>query len=138
MLAINLVDKNEYLIKLKEQAESIGQSKPDEVYPFVRSIIRSINLNVKSEESWKIFETQFKAIHRGFMEYIASHYFELTVTELKVCALLKINLSSKEISTLLNLSTRTVEDHRLNIRKKLGLDKDVILNQFIATLQYIS
>jgi tetratricopeptide (TPR) repeat protein len=137
-LAINLVDKNEYLVKLKEQAESIGQAKPDEVYPFVRSIIRSINLNVKSEESWKIFESQFKAIHRGFMEYIATKYFDLTVMELKVCALLKINLSSKEISTLLNLSTRTVEDHRLNIRKKLGLDKDVNLNQFIATLQYIS
>src|SRR3989339_576379 len=98
----------------------------------------SINLNVKSEESWKIFETQFKAIHRGFMEYIASKYFDLTVMEMKVCALLKINLSSKEISTLLNLSTRTVEDHRLNIRKKLGLDKDVNLNQFIATLHYIS
>ncbi len=138
ILAINLVDKNEYLVKLKEQAESIGKAKTDEVYPFVRSIIRSINLNVKSEESWKIFETQFKAIHRGFMEYIASKYFDLTVTELKVCALLKINLSSKEISSLLNLSIRTVEDHRLNIRKKLAIDKDTNLNQFIATLQYIT
>src|SRR3989339_903372 len=137
-LAINLVDKNEYLVKLKEQAELIGQAKPDEVYPFVRSIIRSINLNVKSEGSWEIFETQFKAIHRGFMEFIASKYFDLTVMEMKVCALLKINLSSKEIASLLNLSIRTVEVHRLNIRKKLGLDKDVNLNQFIATLQYIS
>jgi tetratricopeptide (TPR) repeat protein/DNA-binding CsgD family transcriptional regulator len=135
-LAINLVDKNEYLIKLKEHAEQIGKAKPEEVGPMVRMIIRSININARGDEAWQVFETQFKAIHRGFIEFISSKYPSLTVTETKVCALLKINLSSKEISSLLNLSLRTVEDHRLNIRKKMGLDKDVNLNQYIAQLSY--
>lgn len=135
-LAINLVDKNEYLIKLKEQAESIGKVKPEEVGPLVRVIMRSINMNIRSEETWMVFETQFKAIHRGFMEFITAQYPELTVMEMKVCALLKINLSSKEISSMLNISVRTVEYHRLDIRKKLGIEKDVNLNQFIASLSY--
>ena len=135
-LAINLVDKNEYLMKLKEQAESIGKAKPDEVGPLVRMIIRSINVNARGEESWQVFETQFKAIHRGFMEFITAQYPDLIVTELKICTLLKINLSSKEISSLLNLSIRTVEDYRLKIRKKMGLDSEMNLNQYIASLNY--
>jgi AraC family transcriptional regulator, chitin signaling transcriptional activator len=55
--------------------------------------------------------------------------------EMKVCALLKINLSSKEISSLLNISLRTVEDHRMNIRRKMNLDKEVNLNQYMAKLK---
>jgi len=134
-LAINLVDKNEYLLKLKDEAELIGKANPSDVGPLVRMIIRSINVNARGEESWQVFETQFKAIHTGFMEFIATQYPELSGMEMKVCALLKINLSSKEISSMLNLSIRTVESHRLSIRKKLGLESDVNLNHYMSQLQ---
>ncbi len=137
-MAISMVDKNEYLLTLKEQAEAIGKSKPEDVGPMVRIIIRSINLNARGEESWQVFETQFKAIHRGFMEYLSSSYSELSIMELKVCSLLKINLSSKEMASILNISVRTIEDHRSNIRKKIGIDKDINLNQFITQINYKS
>ena len=133
-LAINLVDKNEFLMKLKEQAEEIGKAKPTEVGPLVRMITRSININARGEESWQVFETQFKAIHTGFMEYISSKYPDLTVMEMKVCTLLKINLSSKEIASMLNLGIRAIEDYRLNIRKKMNLEKSVNLAQYITQI----
>jgi tetratricopeptide (TPR) repeat protein len=136
VLALNLVDKNEYMMKLKEQAEELGKAKPELIMELTKNIARSIYVKLRSEDAWEAFEMHFKSIHRGFMEYMANLNLDLSVTELKVCALLKINLSSKEIASLLSLSLRTVEDHRLNIRRKLSLDTDVNLNQYIAGLKF--
>ena len=66
------------------------------------------------------------------MRMLSQRYPNLTPGELKVCALLKVNLSNKEIANLLSVSIRNVESHRYWIRKKMGLSSDVNLSVYLA------
>lgn len=85
-------------------------------------------------ETWDQFAQQFNTIHHDFYAKLVRSYSELTTTELKVCSLIKVGLSSKEIATLLCVSRRTVDSHRERIRKKFELPPRTSLSNFIASL----
>src|SRR5690606_23960093 len=100
----------------------------------VQHLLRQVQQNVVSEQQWQVFEEHFEQTHDEFITRIAQVYPSLSSMELKVCALLKLNISSKEIARLLSLSIRTINPHRLNIRKKLGLESTVRLGSYLASL----
>lgn len=136
-LAMQLVQKNEMLDELKKQIGDIARlgsgtsGGANELAPIIRQIETSRN----SENEWELFEQQFRALHPEFMDDMARRCPELSPTELKVCALMKINLSSKEIANILCSSVRTVEDHRYRIRTKLGLPKGENLGSWLARVK---
>lgn len=119
-LAMQLVQKNEFLDRIrtgiKELRDNGGSPKRFD------ALLREIESNMNAEGEWEVFDQQFRNIHQDFTDRLARAYPMLTPTELKVCALLKIDLSTKEIANLLCSSPRTVEDHRYKIRTKMGLD----------------
>lgn len=133
-LAMQLVQKNEMLDDLKRQIGGLAASRNGvsggggELAPIIRQIETSRN----SEKEWDVFEQQFRALHPEFIDEMARTCPELSPTELKVCALLKINLATKEIATILCSSVRTIEDHRYRIRAKLGLPKGESLGSYLA------
>jgi tetratricopeptide (TPR) repeat protein/DNA-binding CsgD family transcriptional regulator len=133
-LAMNLVEKNQFLDALKREMSSVVQEVDGAARPKVRSLLRQVEGNIGSEKEWKTFEAQFEKVHQGFIKELSQRYPELTRTELKVCALLKINMTTKEIADLLNSSVRTVETHRLRIRKKLVLPPDTNLSVYFASM----
>jgi DNA-binding CsgD family transcriptional regulator len=71
---------------------------------------------------WKAFEEEFEKVHPEFGSNISKKFPDLTPMELKLCALLRLNLNSRDISKLLSLSKRTIENHRHRIRQKLGIE----------------
>lgn len=109
-----------------------------EMLPAVHKSLQSIGDRFDSalldQGMWSAFEQQFQQLHSGFMETLVQRYPQLSTTEVKVCALLKMNMSSKEIGHILNVSLRSVETYRYNIRKKLGLAAQHSLAQCIAEL----
>jgi DNA-binding CsgD family transcriptional regulator len=94
-------------------------------------LLRQIETSRNSEQEWDVFESQFRALHPEFMDRMAQAHPDLSPTELKVCALLKINLATKEVANILCCSTRTIEDHRYRIRNKLKLAKGTSLVSYL-------
>lgn len=124
-LALHLVHKNEFLAEIRE---SVSQSADGD------DLVRRINEHVRSDKDWQQFEDQLNAMQGDFLNTLARRFPDVTLTERKVVTLMRLNLSSKAVASLLCLSVRTVENHRLSIRKKLGLINDVNLTTFLSSL----
>ena len=97
--------------------------------------MKLIALEEKDENSWEQFAIHFDEVHNRFLEKLKSTYPDLTPADLKLCAYLKMNLSSKEIAQYLHLSLKGVENGRYRLRKKLNLDSSINLSDFILSFQ---
>ncbi|MBE0637453.1 MAG: hypothetical protein IH598_02930 [Bacteroidales bacterium] len=97
----------------------------------IHGINKKINRSIDSEKQWEVFESHFENVHEEFLKRLRKNYPDLSPRELKLCAYLRLNISSKEIATLMNISLRGVEISRYRLRKKLQLDHDTNLTDFI-------
>ena len=130
-----IIKKNEFLMEMKEmlqtQKEQLGTRYPDKYYD---RLVQKIDENMSSQDDWKVFEANFERAHEQFMKTLTDKYPDLTSSDLRLCAFLRMNLSSKEIAPLLGISVRGVENHRYRLRKKLNLEADNNLTEFIIRL----
>ncbi|HEY9115496.1 MAG TPA: triple tyrosine motif-containing protein [Bacteroidales bacterium] len=126
--------KNEMLMTLRDELKKLSASSNDEGHKHQsHHLVRKINKEIENENQWKVFETQFVKVHEEFLNSIKSEYPSLSPRELKLCAYLRMNISSKEIATLMNISIRGVEISRYRLRKKLNLTSDINLTDFIIS-----
>jgi len=129
---ISLIKKNELLANIKEeltaQKKILGTVYPNKYY---EKLIRILNENLSSEDDWAIFQTNFDMIHENFFRNLHTQYPELTSNDLRFCAYLRLNLSSKDIAHLMNISLKGVELARYRIRKKIGLPSSKSLTEFM-------
>ena len=130
--AMHLVQKGELLgkikeqmLKLKKQPEAEGNS--DEL----KKILRSISDEDKLDEQWEQFSMHFDKVHSDFLVAVKNKYPTLSANELKLCAYLRMNLSTKEIAQLMNISVRGVEISRYRLRKKLNIPTEMNLFNFL-------
>ena len=127
-----LVDKNSILHEIQKDVEALSKYTMKEGNNVVERLLDRIKRHSIPLDSKKELEQQWAEVHAPFMDKLKRKYPSLTATELKVCVLLKMKLTSSNICSVLFLSKRTVEFHRLNIRKKMELGKDddlyVVLN----------
>lgn len=132
---MSIIKKNEFLMEMKEtlrnQKEVLGTRYPDKYYD---TLVRKIDDNMSSQDDWKVFEANFERAHEQFMKTLNDNYPDLTPSDLRLCAFLRMNLSSKEIAPLLGISVRGVENHRYRLRKRLNLDADSNLTEFMIKL----
>jgi DNA-binding CsgD family transcriptional regulator len=96
-------------------------------------LIRKINREIDTDNQWEVFESHFESVHEEFLKRLKLKYPDLTPREMKLCAYLRLNISSKEIATLMNISTRGVEISRYRLRKKLNLSHETNLTEFILS-----
>ncbi|MEC3905734.1 transcriptional regulator [Tamlana sp. 2201CG12-4] len=130
--AMALVKKNEILVLLKKEL-IINKDKFNNRYAFNR-LIKLIDKSIEHEDEWQLFEYNFNQVHKEFFEDLRSKYPALTHKDLKLCAYIKMNLSTKEIAPLLNISVRGVETHRYRLKKKFLLDEQhegININKFL-------
>jgi DNA-binding CsgD family transcriptional regulator len=116
--------KNEVLIKIKELLDKSGSRNGNGELKTANQIFDIIDHNLSDKNDWKIFSSHFDEAHSNFLKKIKSDHSDLTPNDLRLCAFLKMNLSSKEIAALLNISLRSVEVKRYRLRKKLNLEHD--------------
>jgi len=127
-----IIRKNEMLIQLKAEVEN-QKKKLGNQYPnkYADHLIRMINENISSEDDWDIFQQNFDLIHENFLGRIKSNYFNMTAHDLKLCAYIRLNLSTKEIASLLNITIRGVEAARYRLRKKFNIPAEKNLTEFL-------
>ena len=97
----------------------------------MRKILLTIDRNMTEDDSWDQFSYHFDQVHGDFLKKLSSDVHKLTPQETKLAAYLRMNMSSKEIANLMNISVRGVELARYRLRKKLGLDRDQNLNDYL-------
>jgi DNA-binding CsgD family transcriptional regulator len=129
---LSIIKKNEVLIEIKDelekQKEELGSRFPAR---YLQRLTTLIDKNISNDNDWEIFEALFDQAHENFFKRLKQSFPDLTQSDLKLCAYLKLNLSSKEIAPLLNISIRGVEIRRYRLRKRLSLTSDENLVEFI-------
>jgi tetratricopeptide (TPR) repeat protein len=129
-MALHLAQKNELIFSLKR--EIAGHASDDAT--LARSLMQRIDEGERSDEEWERFERHFHQLHPAFAQQLLERCAELTPSELKVCSLLRVGLSSKEMANLLCTTIRTVEKHRQHIRRKLRLEDGENLVTLLASI----
>ena len=132
---MDLIHKNKFLSRIKEDLEKIKMSTSDEMLKGkISSLITRIEKDVDHNKQWEVFETAFDEIHEDFLNRLKARFPSLTPKELRLCAYLRMNISTKEIAPLMNISIRGVEICRYRVRKKLDIDRDTNLTSMIIDL----
>ncbi|MBZ9787252.1 Y Y Y domain-containing protein [Psychroflexus sp. CAK57W] len=126
---MSLIKKNEFLGIIKDQLQ---QSKP--LSPNAKKVIKIIDKNINNTDDWKMFEEAFNNSDKDFLKTMKSKHPSLTPNDLRLCAYLRLNLSSKEIAPLFNISTKSVEVKRYRLRKKMDLPREIGLTDYILEI----
>ncbi len=126
---MSLIKKNEFLSNIKEEIKKVFEGEKN-----LKHVIKIIDKNLNNTDDWHLFEEAFNNADQDFLKKIKSEHPSLTSNDLRLCAYLRLNLSSKEIAPLLNISSRSVEVKRYRLRKKMKLDHDDSLSDYILEI----
>ncbi len=130
-----IIKKNDILKKLQDDLRIIYSSFGDKMEKEkINSLIKRINKEIDNEKQWKVFNLHIEQVFEELFEKLKESFPDLTPRELSLCAYLRMNISSKEIATLMNISVRGVEIGRYRLRKKLRLEHDDNLTEFMINL----
>ncbi len=124
---MNIIKKNEFLSSIKTELIKSDVSKNS-------SVVKIIDKNLNNTDDWKLFQEAFNNADKDFLKKMKSMHSDLTPNDLRLCAYLRLNLSSKEIAPLLNISPRSVEVKRYRLRKKMSLPHDANLTNYILEI----
>ena len=98
-------------------------------------ILQHIRENISEEDQWAVFQENFDMIHKNFFKNLKERFPSLTTTDLRICVLIRLNYTTKEIATMQGVSIRGVETARYRIRKKLNLSETDNLYDFFVKFQ---
>ena len=119
------------LEELEQQKEALGTRYPTKFYTRMRTLMEE---TLNDQADWLQFESYFSSAHQNFIERLRQQYSDLTTGDFRICCLLRMNLSTKEIASLMNISIRAVELRRYRLRKRMMLDGDTNLVDFLMNL----
>ena len=123
-----ILDRNSMIEKLEAELNEI-----DIDFALKRKLKKILNTN-KGEDKWEKIEEEYLGTHQDFIEIISQRYPQITANNLKLCILIKLGLSNKEIAQLRYITTNSVKVARSRLRKKLGVETDVTLYTFLNTI----
>ncbi len=126
---MSLIKKNELLSLIKEDLKN----NTEEGSKSIKSVITTITKNISEEDTWTVFKEAFDTADNNFLKKVKQAHSSLTPNDLRLCAYLRLNLSSKEIAPLLNISVRSVEIKRYRLRKKMDLPHEKGLVEYILS-----
>lgn len=132
---MNIIQKNKFLTQLKNEIQ-ILTSKPTAkpLHSEIKSLIRKIDRDIENEKHWQVFDKYFDEVHQDFINRLKEKHPDLTPKDIRMCSYLKMNISSKEIAPLMNISVRGVEISRYRLRKKLNLDRNTNLTEYFMNI----
>lgn len=133
---MHLVQKGEILLTIQEALNQIlEKSTNPAVKKEIQQLLNLLNFDAKLDEDWEHFAFHFDQVHVDFLKRLREQFPQLSSNDYKLCAYLRMNLTTKEIAPLMNISVRGVEASRYRLRKKLNLPNDANLTDFILGTQ---
>lgn len=135
-IILHISQKNKVLLEVREKMEGLHllQTKESLTRQRIKEIIKIIWGNLSSDNDWERFKVYFESVHPVFFKKLLDKFSNLNPKELKFCAYLKMNLDTKEIANLLNISVRSMESYRFRIRQKMNLNHNDNLTNFLQLL----
>ncbi|MEC3907422.1 tetratricopeptide repeat protein [Tamlana sp. 2201CG12-4] len=130
--ALHLAKKNEVLEGLKQKAKALKTSEDNQ--NGYQELIRTINFDLKDDKNWDSFSRYFQEVHKDFNKNVKTRFPNITPNELRLMSLLKMNLSSKEIANILNISQEGIKKARYRLRKKLDISTEDSLLDMVLSL----
>ncbi len=129
-----IAQKNELIFYLKKQLKTIQPLTATPIQKKIADMLLKIEGLRHIDSDWESFSLHFGKLYPGFFERLSEKYPQLTVKERKLCAYLRLSLSSKEIASILNITTESAEISRIRLRRKFNLDRKVHLTDFISKI----
>lgn len=133
-MALRILEKKEFMEMIENGLQKIIEANPDKKDIVAKNLLNTLRSDQSLKKNWQEFTEQFMIVHKEFIGYLLRCYPDISPAEIKVCVLLRLSLGTKEIADLLSLSIRTVESHRMRIRKKLGLGEHDSITTFLISL----
>ena len=127
--SMHLVEREDALARVKEELQTLYKKTGHN--HDVKTALQLVNELEKSKSNWDQFASHFNEINNDFLKKLKIKFPNLTNADLKVCAYLQLNLSTKEIAQLMNISVRGVDISRYRLRKKFQLSREQTLNDFL-------
>lgn len=131
--ALRMIQINNHLGEIEEQLRKLkkeGSESPHEI----QRLLTSISLNKNLEKEWENFSDYFSLVHEGFSEIIESKFPNLSISEKRLIVLVRMNLTNKEVASLLNIEISSVKMAKYRLKRKLNLDEDHDLALFLQNL----
>ncbi len=129
---LHLNDKQQIMDNLQEQLEVVCNGNGENSKPRLKKLLRFLKDRRSVKQGWEDFELWFTEVHTGFYSDLRQAYPTLSESELKVCALLRLKMISKDIANVMNVQPASVDIYRHRIRKKLDLASDENLSTFLS------
>jgi DNA-binding CsgD family transcriptional regulator len=133
--AMHLVKKGELLTKLKSELSQVikGLDNPIAIEE-LKKMRKSLSEDDNMDQEWENFTKHFDKVHSDFVVGLKEKHPNISASELKLCAYLRMNLTTKEIAQLMNISVRGVEISRYRLRKKLGIPSEQNLFDYLINI----
>jgi tetratricopeptide (TPR) repeat protein len=128
-----LMEKNEFITSISKKLIELKPDAKKDNKDLIQHIINEIKQN-SSTKIWEEFEVRFKEVHVKFYNQLNKAHPDLTLNEIKICAFLRLNMSTKEISALTHQSIKSINMARFRLRKKLNIDRDENLLNYLNSL----
>ncbi|PRZ01055.1 regulatory LuxR family protein [Marinilabilia salmonicolor] len=132
---MHILHKNDFLIKIKDELQNARKTDSQSILDKkINSVIRQIDKDIDNDAHWEIFEKHLEQVHEDFLNRLNSLHDDLSAREMRLAAYLRMNMTSKEIASLMNITSRAVENNRYKLRKKLGLEQGDNLVDYILKI----
>ncbi|MCB9082067.1 MAG: hypothetical protein H6555_10190 [Lewinellaceae bacterium] len=116
---LHLIQKNESLRELQLAIYDLKRQMGEKHQVKLKRLLSLIEFSFRNDEEWDRFKMYFEEVHTGFFEKLMRDSPDLTATELRLCALMRLNLSIQEIAHIMGISPESVKTSRFRLRKKL-------------------
>ncbi|MEQ9265204.1 MAG: tetratricopeptide repeat protein [Balneolaceae bacterium] len=130
--SLNMVQKNEIMVEMKEKVENLKQAGGSRE---LNNLSNLVDYSFTLDNDWKQFRMHFEEVHSSFYHVLKDRYGDLTPNEMRLSALVKLNLSIKEMAAILGISPDSVKTARYRLRKKLGLNTEDNLTEFMLKIE---
>jgi len=129
--ALHMMQKNTMLQEIQFDIKVLSKKAPIEDKPDFKRINQQINQSLRSQKDWDVFKLYFEDINKNFYQKLNEINPDLTTNDHRLCALIKLNMTSKEMASVLNVAPNSIKSSRYRLKKKLGLDVEADLEEFI-------
>jgi ligand-binding sensor domain-containing protein len=133
--ALLIIQKNRLLDELKKKLKDVVRNPGSSNLRDFRNLVQMINYNFSPEKEWKEFNVNFNRVHEGFTDSLKSRFPELTSNDLRLCALYRTGIPTKDIAEAMGISQTSVKMARYRLRKKLSLSPEEDIHEFLLKVQ---
>lgn len=132
---LHVIQKNQLLEGMRVHLEEMVKEDKRDQKKQLKQLIQQINQNFNNDGYWDDFNATFGQIHQSFFEQLHQRFPDLTATDLKLVSLLKMNMDSADMATMLGISQDSLRVARYRLRKKLNMDQGANLVAFLQSIR---